>query len=455
MISAPDQREGEEDLYGENKLAVQCFWQAVMKKYGSENNYNKQVINAFKQAEHPEIIIVVDKLLTGFDAPKNTILYLTRKLKDHTLLQAIARVNRLSEGKDFGYIIDYRGVLQNLDQALDLYSALPEFDREELGEILTDLSVETEKLPGKHSVLWDTFKQVRNKRDEEEYELALADEEVRNKFYERLAAFSRTLAIALSSVKFLAETPAEKINRYRNDLKFFSKLRASVRRRYAEAVDFSEYEPRIQKLLDTHVGTGEIERITPLVNIFDQDAFNQEVEKLTSPAAKADTIAHRTARTIEERMAEDPAFYKKFSELLQDTIQLFREERIKANEYLKRVNEIKEAVLNRTGDDIPSRLEADDTAKAYFGAIREILARFDTSPDFPERLADLALTINGIIEENRIVNWVNDLDIQNKIRNRIEDELFEFKDAAHVDLTFDDMDHIMEQCLNIAKVRRP
>src|SRR5690554_1770913 len=455
LISGPDDREGEEDLYQENKLAVQRFWRAMMQKYGSENNYNKQVINAFKQGERPEIIIVVDKLLTGFDAPKNTILYLTRRLKDHTLLQAIARVNRLSEGKEFGYIIDYRGVLESLDQALDLYAALPEFDRDELGEILTDLSVETEKLAGRHSVLWDTFKEVQNKRDEEEYELLLADEELRNKFYERLAAYSRTLAVALSSVKFLEETSPEKIERYRKDLKFFAKLRVSVRRRYAETVDFSAYEPRIQKLFDTHVGTGEVEQITPLVNIFDQDAFHKEVAKVTGTSAKADTIAHRTARAIHERMEEDPAFYKRFSELLQETIRLFREERIKANEYLRRVNEIKEAVLNRTGDDIPAKLEKNDVAKAYFGTVKEILGRFDSTNEFLERIADLALEIEGIIEKNRIVNWVNDIDIQNAMCNDIEDRLFALKETFGIDLTFEDMDQIMEQCLNIAKVRRP
>ncbi|MCK4378253.1 MAG: type I restriction endonuclease subunit R, partial [Deltaproteobacteria bacterium] len=163
LISGPDEREGEEDLYQENKLAVQRFWKAVVSKYGSEREYNKQVINAFKQAEHPEIIIVVDKLLVGFDAPRNTILYLTRKLKDHALLQAIARVNRLCDGKEFGYILDYRGVLENLDHALDLYSNLPEFDAEDLKGILTDVGVETQALPQKHSLLWDTFKEVKNK----------------------------------------------------------------------------------------------------------------------------------------------------------------------------------------------------------------------------------------------------------------------------------------------------
>jgi len=392
----------------------------------------------------------VDKLLVGFDAPRNTILYLTRKLKDHTLLQAIARVNRLCDGKEFGYILDYRGVLKNLDLALDLYSSLPEFDAGDIKDILTDVSVQISSLPQKHSLLWDTFKEVKNRQDEEEYELLLADVELRAKFYERLSAFSKTLSIALSSVKFLEETEPEKLSRYRADLKFFSKLRAAVRRRYAEVVDFGEYEPKIQKLLDTHVGTGEVERITPLVNIFDKDAFAQELAKLPNAAAKADTIAHRTARTIHDRMQEDPAFYKRFSELLEAAIAAFREERIKANEYLKKVTEIMNAVLNRTGDHIPDKLQNHDVAKAYFGSIRETLARFDKGDDeFGNRLADAALAIDKIIERNRIVNWTSDIDTQNRMRNEIEDLLFDFKNQTGIEITFEDMDAIMEQCLDI------
>ena len=456
LISGPDEREGEEDIYAENKQAVQRFWKTVLQKYGSEREYNKLLINAFKNADEPEIIIVVDKLLTGFDAPRNTILYLTRKLKDHTLLQAIARVNRICEGKDFGYIVDYRGILENLDQALDLYSALPDFDRSDLDGILTDIRSEAATLPQKHSVLWDTFKEVCNRQDAEEYEVALADEELRRKFYERLSGYARTLAVCMSSMQFLERTPRQKIERYRDDLKFFSKLRVSVRHRYAEVVDFSEYEPKIQKLLDTHVGTGEVDQITPLVNIFDKDAFENELDKIPGTAAKADTIAHRTARTIHDRMQEDPAFYKRFSQLLEEAILAFREQRIKANDYLKRVSEIMHAVINRTGDSIPPRLNHHDVAKAYYGSIREALKRFDgSSENMDDRLADLAIRIEAIIEDHRIVDWVTDVDVQNKIRNSLEDCLFDFKEVTGLELTFEDMDTLMEQCLDIAKVRRP
>src|SRR5690606_24675885 len=110
---------------------------------------NKHIVNAFKFGDEPEILIVVDKLLTGFDAPRNAVLYLARKLKDHSLLQAIARVNRLYEdeaggrAKEFGYVMDYAGVLGELDQALTTYSALEGFEEGELKGALTSIHEET------------------------------------------------------------------------------------------------------------------------------------------------------------------------------------------------------------------------------------------------------------------------------------------------------------------------
>src|SRR5690606_10985870 len=297
----------------------------------------------------------------------------------HTLLQAIARVNRLYDGKDFGYIIDYRGVLQNLDEALDIYGQLSEFDKEGLDDLctaLTDVETEARKLPQRHSDLWELFKAIRNRRDEEAYELLLADEELREKFYERLSAYSRTLAIALSSSAFLEATPEAKLDKYKGDLRFFMKLRTSVRKRYAEVVDFKEYEARIHKLVDQHVGTGEVEKITDLVNIFDADAFAKEVEKLGSAASKADTIAYRTKRTMHDRMQEDPAFYRRFSEMLEDAIRAFREQRLSDAEYLRKVTEIAEKIKNRTGDDIPEPLAHRDVAKAFFGVLQDAFARY-------------------------------------------------------------------------------
>jgi type I restriction enzyme R subunit len=459
LISPPDDRQGNEEVEGDNPQAVQTFWKKMMTRFGSEREYKRQLIHAFKHADEPEIIIVVDMLLTGFDAPRNTVLYLTKMLKGHSLLQAIARVNRLYDGKDFGYIIDYRGVLQNLDEALDIYGTLSEFDQAGLDDLcatLTDVYAEANKLPQRHSDLWELFNGIKNKRDAEEFEQLLADEALRTTFKERLSAYSRTLAIALASVRFLEETPADKVARYKNDVKFFMQLYAAVRRRYAEVVDFKEYEGKIQKLIDTHVGTGEVEKVTDLVNIFDAEAFANEVDKLGSTASKADTIAHRTRKTIEERMEEDPAFYQKFSELLTQAIAAFRQQRLSDADYLIKVADIAAKVKNRTGDDIPPQLEHHDVAKAFYGVLLGILSKYAEHGFDPRDMgADASLHIDAIVQEHRIVNWVNNTDVQNQMKMAIEDYLFELKEVRGFDLTFEDVDRILELCLDIARVRYP
>lgn len=453
LISAPQVSEGEDDIYGETSEPIEVFWKSMMDKYGNEKEYNRQLINAFKHGDEPEIIIVVDKLLTGFDAPRNTVLYLTKKMEGHGLLQAIARVNRLYEGKDFGYVIDYYGVLAKLGEALDLYGSLIEFDEADLYATLVDVSKEVETLPQKHSDLWDIFKGIKNRQDIEAFEQLLAEGILRNRFYEKLSMFARTLSMAMSTLKFTEEASDAKIDRYRNDLKFFMNLRTSVRRRYAEAVDFKQYEKKIQKLIDTHVGAGEVEPITPIVNIFDSE-FEKEVEKVRSISSKADSIAHRTKKTISEKWMEDPAFYKKFSELLEEVIRSFRLQRISDAEYLKKVSDIMRSVRIRTGDDTPEQLKPYETAKAFYGVIREPMAKYGSGPKSRSDLnANISLKIDEIIKEHIIINWENNSDVKNIMRNEIEDYLLGLKESHGMDLDFDDIDSIMEDCLEVAKVR--
>ena len=279
IISPPDMREGYEETDDETTDEVVKFWQKMMKRYGSEEEYTKQLINQFKHGSEPEILIVVDKLLTGFDAPRNAVLYLCRVLREHTLLQAIARVNRLHEGKEFGFIVDYASVLGELDKALTMYSAFEGFDESDLVGTLTSINSEIEKLPGRYSDLWDLFKTVKHSYDEEAYEVLLADDELREEFYARLSEFGKTLGIALSSENFLTETDEKTLSRYKADLRKFQSLKASVKLRYAEAIDYRDYEPKIKKLLDTHIQANEVVQLNEPVNIFDDKMFNQVKEE--------------------------------------------------------------------------------------------------------------------------------------------------------------------------------
>jgi type I restriction enzyme R subunit len=245
VISPPDDNEGNEEVDTESKDMVRKFWDRMMKRFRSEDDYSREIIEAFKGSGDPEILIVVSKLLTGFDAPRNTVLYVCKSLREHNLLQAIARVNRLHEEdgqhKQFGFIIDYEGLLGELDKALTTYGAFEGFDAQDVAEALVDIKVELNRLPQLHEQLWDLFKTVPNKKDMEAFEVLLADEAIRNDFYERLRAFGRCLHIALSSDKAHELFTDPQMDRYKRDWKQFSELRKSVQIRYQEIVDIKEY----------------------------------------------------------------------------------------------------------------------------------------------------------------------------------------------------------------------
>lgn len=467
VISPPDEREGFDEVDAEESTdAVVAFWQRMMKRYGSEENYNKQIVNAFKFSDELEILIVVDKLLTGFDAPRNTVLYLTRRLKDHSLLQAIARVNRLYEDdsgsrtKDFGYIIDYVGVLGELDHALTTYSALDGFEEGDLKGALSSIHEETKALPQRHAELWDVFKTVKNRQDEEAFEQLLADEGIRATFYDRLSGYAKTLAIALSSERFIVETAEAKLRAYKSDLKRFVNLRAAVKRRYAEVVDYRDFEPRIQKLLDTHISASEVVQLNAPVNIFDDASFRKVVEEQVKDhplptGAAADTIAHAMRRAINERLEQDPAFYEKFSKLIQEAIDDYRSRRLTDKEYLERVTAIRDAVVHRKDEELPSALRSDPDAAALFGVLRAELSSHQAVPAQLDGLAsDAAQAIWGIVRRNLKVGYWDDPDAQKRTMNDIDDYLYdELRGKRGISLSPGEMDLIIEKTMTLARHR--
>jgi type I restriction enzyme R subunit len=461
LISSIDEREGEESAYEKSTEKENQFWKKMMDEHGNSKSYEKNIISRFKNQKDPEIVIVVDKLLTGFDEPKNTVLYLTRNLQSHKLLQAIARVNRIYPDKEFGYIIDYYGVIENLDDALQLYSSFEDFDDEDLAGTMTNISDEIKKLPQKHSDLWDIFKTIANKRDAEAYQQLLKDEAIRVLFYDKLAAFAKGLKLALSSIQFHKEVEEKVINRYKEDLTMFLKLRLAVVERYSDEIDYKQYEGQIQKLIDTHITTEKIETITELVNIFDKDKFQQEVENTTGKAAKADKIASRTAKHIIEKMDEDPAFYKKFSQMLRETIADYESKRISEAQYLSRVQDIMSNVLDHTDDDIPEQLRERDVAKAFYGLTVEALSeKIQDNVVRKEVATQTALQIDDLIQDSvldngkPIIDWQYKTNITGKLLIEIGDYLIdEVRDKYNVDLAFKEMDKIAEDCIEVAKIR--
>ena len=459
LISAPDSREGFEETDEEPTDEVVKFWQKMMKRYGSEEEYNKQIINQFKNGAEPEILIVVSKLLTGFDAPRNVAIYLCKEIKEHSLLQAIARVNRVYEAKDYGYVVDYVGLLGELDKALTMYSAFEGFDEEDLTGALTSVNSEVERLPQRYSDLCDVFKEVKNSSDEEAYELLLADIALREDFYQRLLEYSKTLAIALSTEVFIMKIDDERLNRYKSDLRRFRKLKTSVKLRYAEAVDYRDYEPKIKKLLDTHIQANEVIQLNEPVNIFDTNMFTMVKEEQgvygKTTAAKADAIAFATKKLISEKMDEDPAFYAKFSKLIQQAIEDFRAKRLSDMEYLNKAMDYRDKVVTRRHDGMPAALEGNDSAMAYYGVLKPFFDEQKISPKKREEIAEeTSLTVQKILETHWKVQFWDDDDAQKQVINDIDDYLIdEIRNKNGVDISFEQIDEIIARVMKVAVSR--
>jgi len=461
LISSIDEREGEESAYEKSSEKENKFWKKMMDEHGNSKSYEKNIISRFKNQKDPEIIIVVDKLLTGFDEPKNTVLYLTRNLQSHKLLQAIARVNRIYPDKEFGYIIDYYGVIENLDDALQMYSSFEDFDADDLEGTLVNISEEINKLPQKHSELWDIFKTIANKRDAEAYQILLKDEAIRVLFYNKLSAFAKGLKLSLSSIQFYNEVEEKTINRYKEDLTMFLKLRLAVVERYSDEIDFKQYAGQIQKLIDTHITTEKVETITELVNIFDKEKFQQEVENTTGKAAKADKIASRTSKHISEKMNEDPAFYKKFSLMLKETIADYEAKRINEAQFLNKVQEIMNIVLLHTDSDIPEALKDRDIAKAFYGLsleslsdkIKDDVVKREISTQAALNIDDMI--IDAVLDNGKpIIDWQYKTNITGKLQIEIGDYLIdEVRDKYNINISFGEMDEIANKCIEVAKIR--
>ena len=184
VISAPDMREGEDDFEEDTNDIVKKFYINALANYKNEEEYEEIIKSKFINGDI-DILIVVDKLLTGFDAPRASTLYLDKQIKEHNLLQAIARVNRLCDGKDYGYIVDYRGLLGELDKALTMYqeAGLEEFEESDINNTVYYIDTEIDKLFELYEKLKDIFSDIKNKSDLEEYEQLLEDDEKKENIF--------------------------------------------------------------------------------------------------------------------------------------------------------------------------------------------------------------------------------------------------------------------------------
>lgn len=454
VISPPDMREGEGSIDEDTNDIVKKFYINALSNYKNEEEYEETIKSKFINGDI-DILIVVDKLLTGFDAPKASTLYLDKQIKEHNLLQAIARVNRLCDGKDYGYIVDYRGLLGELDKALTMYqeAGLEEFNEEDIKSSVYYIDTEINNMFQAYEELKDIFKDIKNKNDLEEYEILLEDEKIRKDFYDKLCKFGSMLGIILPSDQAYYKIGKEKISELRKALAFYQKLRATVKLRYSETIDHKEYEAKMQKLLDNYVVAKEMMRITEPVDITDAEKFDNELEKMGTDRGKADTIRTRLTRTISEKSKEDPAYYKKFSTRIEETIEAYRNRRITDSEYLQKMQDIKEDFRKgNSGIVYPSNITTENS-RAFYGVIYDkLIPRMKENANI-EEIGEIALTIQREIESKIKRDWHYNTDIHNEIAQAIDDTIFMYATRKNISLDLEELDKLIEEIINIALMK--
>ena len=452
VISPPDMRESVDDIdEGTDDMVIE-YWEKMMKQYGDADAYEEAMKNKFCDGEI-DILIVCSKLLTGFDAPVCQVLYIDKELKEHGLLQAIARTNRLREGKEYGLIVDYRGLIQKLDAAMDLYSGagLENFESGDLKGVVIDVLEALGQLRAAYTNLMDLFTDVQDLSDTEAVEVSLADEKKREQFYNLLCSFGRSLNLVLNSEQAYTAISRDDRKKYQDTFVFFSKVRRSVKIRYCDAIDNSEYEPLMQNLLDTHLSVAGLKQLTNPVDILNKDDFERELEELGSLRAKADAITSRLSRSISAKYDENPAYYDSFSKRIKDALEQYKEKVISEAEYLAKMKSIMEDYHSgKSTVSYPERIKHNVHAQAFYGVLTALFDDAKVNEMTPDFAAEIAEKITGIIAKHSRVDWTNNQTIHDRISQDIDDLFYEYEKKRGLMLDFDVIDKIIENVKTVA-----
>lgn len=452
VISPPDMREGVDDAdEGADDLVV-SFWNKMMQQYGDADRYEEAIKNRFCDGEI-DILIVCSKLLTGFDAPLCQVLYIDKELKEHGLLQAIARTNRLHEGKDYGLIVDYRGLIEKLDTAMDMYSGagLENFDGGDLKGVVVDVMSAIGNLRSAYTQLVELFAPVGSISDAEAVEVFLADDKMRQDFYTLLCAFGRALHLVLNAEQAYNALSKEERQKYQDTFIFFSKVRRSVKLQYCDAIDNAEYEPLMQNLLDTHLSVAGLKKITSPIDILNKDDFEKELEELGSLRSKADAIASRMTRSISEKRDENPAYYDSFSKRIRDALALYKEKVISEAEYLAKMRTIMgDYHAGRSTVSYPERIKNNVHAQAFFGVLTALFDEVEDERITPDFVAEVSEEITKIVASHSQVDWTNNKTIHDRISQDIDDLFYKYEKEHGLKLSFDLIDKIIDNVKTVA-----
>jgi type I restriction enzyme R subunit len=448
VIISDEHEDGDEENL--HKKEVVAYLEGVRKNHSSVDKYEKDVVESFKYNDDGiEVIIVCDKLLTGFDAPRNTVLYLAKDLRDHNLLQAIARVNRLFENKKekpktAGYIMDYSENAKNIDTAMKLFG---NYDENDVKGTLIDVADKIHELEQSYSLVHDLFKEIKGSSDDEVYLQFLSDQPKRETFYKTLNAFIKNLSECFVLQDFVHEF--KHLDLYKRELKKFAELRKAASLQYADRVDLLEYKQSLINILDKYVDARGVELLTKQVNITDRKLFEEAVENLGSDKSKAEAIAAQTQKTITEKLDTDPEFYEKFSKKISEILEKMRQGKLADVEALKQMKLIRDDVVNKKDESLPENIERNKGSDIFY---RNLRSQFESLKLSEELYISIILDIFAIIKNEAIVDWYKNMDVKRKMRNSIDDYLYDVvKGEKGIEIDNDHIKAVIDNVMLLAE----
>jgi type I restriction enzyme R subunit len=395
--------------------------------------FEDEVKNRFiEQPGQMKLLIVVDKLLTGFDAPPATVLYIDKKMEDHGLFQAICRVNRLDgDDKEYGFIVDYKDLFRSLEKSIQDYTgdALSGYDVEDVEGLLTDrLTKGKERLEELRESVKALCEPVESPRNTAAYvryfcgksgdgdELA-DNEHKRVTLYTTVAALLRAYADLANEMPQAGYSPDE-VQMVKDEVAHFEKVRGEIKLASGDYIDMKMYEPAMRHLLDTYIKADESKKLSAFDNmtlvqlIVDngQRAIQELPEGLRGdPDAVAETIENNVRRLIIDETPVNPKYFEKMSQLLDALIRERRTQAVRYTEYLQRIA----ALANQ--------VQGPDEAAGYPASINTgaLRALYDNL----EHDQGLALRIDEIVRFTKKEAWRGHRFKEREIRAAIKNAL--------------------------------
>ena len=380
---------------GETEAVEQ--YEIYMKMLGGKDPkaFEKEVKEKFiKQPEQMKLLIVVDKLLTGFDAPPATYLYIDKSMRDHGLFQAICRVNRLDgEDKEFGYIIDYKDLFRSLENAVADYTseAFDCYDKEDVSGLLTDrLDKAKEQLEDSLEALRALCEPVAPPKDmvdyyhyfcganTEAFDLDELEENMpkREQLYNLSATALRAFGEVSGELQEKYHYTVEQIKALEREVTYYIKVRDDVRLASGDYVDLKKYDPDMRHLIDTYLSADPSRVLTSfggatLVELLVDNGISALKDMPSSTPkeqeAVAETIENNIGKEIVERTQSNPKYYEKMSALLRELIEKRKNDVINYEEYLRQIVELARKVHKpESGTEYPPEIRESAAKRAFY-----------------------------------------------------------------------------------------